>query len=238
MGGVQKKKSKKTFREKFHISSWKLILVLILLVFLAATLLRFDHIKMTELRSEVLAADEAADDERLVSALNNLRDFTFTHIIFNIHEANGEQRIIFGTGAFYLEHRYLRDAEAAMAEAQALIDNSSARTNANGNIYRKVADICDARGKRYGWSYPDKQYINCWQTELQKFPAEESIATDLSALLPSTETYRYDYASPIWCACPSGIVILIAAILILILFIRLLIWIFESIAIFLINHTK
>lgn len=238
MGGVQKKKSKKTLREKFHINSWKLVLVLILLVFLAATLLRFDHIKMTDLRSEVLAADEAGDDERLLKAINNLRDYTFTHIIFNIHESNGEQRVVFGTGAFYLENRYKRDAEAAIAEAQKIIDQGSSNTNTNGNIYKKVSQICDAQGKRYGWNYPDRRYLSCYTTELQKYPAEDSIVTDFEALLPPTETYRYDFASPIWCACPSGIVILIGLIIILILLIRLIIWIFESIAIFLINHTK
>ena len=51
MGGVsKKKKSKKALSKILHISSWKLILVLILLVFLGATLLRFDHITMSELR--------------------------------------------------------------------------------------------------------------------------------------------------------------------------------------------
>ena len=238
MGGVRKRKSKKTLREKFHISSWKLILVLILLGFLAATLLRFDHLKMLELRSEVFAADESGDDARLSDALIALRDFTFSHIVFNIHESNGQQQIVFGTGPFYLENRYLRDAEAIIAEAQATIDESDPDTNPNGNVFAKVSSICDAQGRRYGYSYPDKRYLNCWQTELAKFPASESMETSLDATLPSTETYRYEYASPVWCACPSGIVILIALFIILILFIRLFIWIFESVAIFLINRTK
>ena len=87
MGGVSKKrKSRRALSKIFHISTWKLILVLILLIFLSATLLRFDHIKMSELREAVLAADEKEDDERILSSLNELRNFTLKHIVFNILE--------------------------------------------------------------------------------------------------------------------------------------------------------
>ena len=47
---------KKRGRFKFKIKTWQLILVLVPLLFLDATLLRLDHIKMTELRDAVLAA--------------------------------------------------------------------------------------------------------------------------------------------------------------------------------------
>ena len=84
MGGVSKKrKSKQALSKIFHISTWKLILVLILLVFLSATLLRFDHIKMSELRQAVLTADKEEDVEQIKTSLNELRAFTLKHIIFN-----------------------------------------------------------------------------------------------------------------------------------------------------------
>ena len=93
MGGVsKKKKSKKALSKILHISSWKLILVFILLVFLGATLLRFDHIKMSELREAVLTADEEEDTDKILSSLNELRNFTLKHIVFNILEDNGEQQ--------------------------------------------------------------------------------------------------------------------------------------------------
>ena len=57
---------KKRGRIKFHkIKTWQLLLILVPLLFLDATLLRMDHIKMTELRSAVLTADEAEDDEEI-----------------------------------------------------------------------------------------------------------------------------------------------------------------------------
>ena len=54
---------KKRGRLKFKVKTWMLILFLVPLLFLDATLLRLDHIKMTELRDAVLATDEAEDDE-------------------------------------------------------------------------------------------------------------------------------------------------------------------------------
>ena len=54
---------KRRGRLKFKIKTWQLLLILIPFLFLDATLLRMDHIRMTELRDAVLAADEAEDDE-------------------------------------------------------------------------------------------------------------------------------------------------------------------------------
>ena len=73
-------------------------------------------------------------------------------------------------------------------------------------------------------------------TELAKYPSSESLTTDLEAVLPSTEAYRYDFASPIWYPCASGIVILIAAILFIWTICRIIFWIVTSIALFLLNR--
>ena len=65
---------KKRGRLKFHkIKTWQLLIILVPLLFLDATFLRLDHIKMTELRSAVLAADEADDDEKISSTLEELK---------------------------------------------------------------------------------------------------------------------------------------------------------------------
>ena len=199
MGGVSKKrKSKKALSKIFHISTWKLILVLILLIFLGATFLRFDHIKMSELREAVLAADEKEDNERILASLNELRNFTLKHIIFNILEENGRQSVIFGTGPFYLENLYIHDAKEAIAKQQAEIEEKGITDqNPNGNIFAKVAKICDGRARTYGWPYYDRRYLDCYTNELAKYPSSASLTTELEAVLPNTENYRYDIASPI-----------------------------------------
>ena len=109
MGGFRAKGKKKQkanlFVRIFRIRAWKLILIAIILAFVSATLLRFDHIKMTELRDAVLASDKAADDEQLVEDMQNLREFVATHIVFNVLDKNGAQEIVFGTGPFYLDRK-------------------------------------------------------------------------------------------------------------------------------------
>ena len=238
MGGVsKKKKSKKALSKILHISSWKLILVLILLVFLGATLLRFDHITMSELRQEVLTADENEETDEILSSLNKLRNFTLKHIVFNILEDNGKQQIIFGTGPFYLENLYIHDAKEAIKKQQEEIEKKGITDkNPNGNIFAKVVKICDGKARTYGWPYYDKRYLNCYTTELAKYPSSSSLTTDLEAVLPPVENYRYDIASPIWYPCASGIVLLIAAVLAIWIVCRLVFWIVASIALFLLNR--
>lgn len=240
MGGVsKKKKSKKALSKIFHISSWKLILVLILLVFFGATLLRFDHIKMSELREAVLTADEEEDTDKILSSLNELRNFTLKHIVFNILEDNGEQQIIFGTGPFYLENLYIHDAKEAIKKQQEEIEKKGITDkNPNGNIFAKVAKICDGKARTYGWPYYDKRYLNCYTTELAKYPSSSSLTTDLEAVLPPVDNYRYDIASPIWYPCASGIVILIAVFLAIWVICRFIFWIVTSIALLLLNRGK
>ena len=189
---------------------------------------------MTKLRDAVMAADETEDDEKIAQSLKDLRSFTIGHIIFNAIEENGEQKIVFGTGPFYLEHQYQRKANEAVARAKEEIEKHS--SNPNGNIYEKVAAVCDAQGIKYGWRYPDKEYIHCWINELATYPVQENMDAYGAATLPSTELFRYDFASPIWYPCWSGIVILIMLILAIIFVIRLIIWLVIHIAIFVINR--
>ena len=224
MGGLSKDKLRQVLAKIFRLKSWKLALILILLGFLAATLLRFDHIRMTELREAVLAADSEGGDEKITQALKELQGFTLKHIVFNAIEENGSQRIVFGTGPFYLENQYLRRAQEAVKRAQEEIDKNA--KNPYGNVYQQVAKICDAQGIKYGWRYPDKEYINCWINELAAFPAAESMDAYGAANLPSTELFRYDFASPKWYPCGSGWIILICIILIIALIIRFFIWLF------------
>ena len=234
MGGLSKNKLRQTLAKIFRLSSWKIALILVLLGFLAATLLRFDHIRMTELRDEVLAADAANDDDKISESLNKLHSFVLKHIVFNTVEENGGQVITFGTGPFYLENQYLRKANAAVAAAQKEIESHT--SNPNGNIYKKVAAVCDAQGKKYGWRYPDKQYINCWVNEIATYPVQDNMDAYGAATLPSTELYRYEFSSPLWYPCGSGIVLLICVILAIVLVIRFIIWLFFRIALIIIKH--
>ena len=234
MGGLSKNKLRQTLAAIFRLSSWKIVLILVLLGFWAATLLRLDHIEMVRLRDAVMTADKEDNDEAIEKSLKELHSFTLKHIIFNTVQENGLEKITFGTGPFYLENQYLRKANESIAKAKAEIEKNS--SNPYGNVYKKVADICDARSRANGWGF-NARYIQCYQDELAKYPAEAQMDAYGSAVLPSTELFRYEYSSPLWYPCGSGIIILICIILVLILIFRIFIWIILHIALIFVSHS-
>ncbi|MBR3236737.1 hypothetical protein IKF92_03625 [Candidatus Saccharibacteria bacterium] len=214
---------KKRGRIKFRkIKTWQLFLILVPLFFIDATLLRTDHIRMTELRDEVLKADEAENDEEISKNLEELKNFVFSNIVINVVEENGEQKVTFGTGPFYLEHQYIRAANAALKEAEAKMRDDS---NPNGNVYALASSVCQPQAIANGWSWNDANYINCMMSEIQKYPAADEIQDKIIASLPSTELYRKNYASPLWAPSLTGFMILATVIVIVVILIRGLIWI-------------
>lgn len=213
---------KKRGRFKFKIKTWQLLLILVPLFFIDATLLRLDHVRMTELRDAVLVADENEDDEAIMKALNELKNFVFSNIVVNVVEENGVQKVTFGTGPFYLEHQYIRAANAALKEAEEKLSND---TNPNGNIYAAASAVCQPQAIAGGWRWTDPRYINCMMTEINKYPAADEVQDQIIAGLPSTELYRKNYASPVWAPTLTGFCLLITAIIIVVIFIRMVIWV-------------
>ena len=196
--------------------------MLVPLFFADATLLRLDHIRMAEMREAVLAADEAEDEAAVSEELEKLKDFVFNNIVINVVDDNGEQKVTFGTGPFYLEHMYLRAANAALEEAEKNLANDG---NPNGNVYQMASDVCRPQAIANGWSWNDAGYINCMMGEIQKYPSADELQTSITASLPSTELYRKNYASPVWAPTLSGFMILVTLVIIVVIFIRGIWWV-------------
>ncbi|MBQ3445301.1 hypothetical protein IJG29_01060 [Candidatus Saccharibacteria bacterium] len=218
-------KIKEIFRKrkwKIKIKTWMLLVVLAPLLFVDATLLRYNHIKMTEFRDIVMSADAEEDDAKLAQALTNLKEFVFHDIVINIIEENGVQKVTFGTGPFYLEHLYIRDANKALEEARAQLTSDS---NPHGNVYGQAAAVCDALAQENGWNWASPGYMNCMTSEIAKYPAASEIQDTMVAKLPSTELYRRNYASPVWAPSLTGVMLLITLIVIVVIFIRIIVWI-------------
>lgn len=234
MGGRKSNHIRKFLSRIKAVRTWQLIIILVPLLFLVATLLRFDHLKMSELRQNVFNADEIGDSAGLEKSLEELHQYVITHIIFNVVEENGNQNIVFGTGPFYLEHSYVRAANAAIEEAENTLANDA---NPNGNIYEAVRQICQPLAHQNGWNSHQQEYLDCWTSELAKYPTSDTLTSVLvAAKLPSTELYRRNYASPLWAPTPAGFVILACVILIAIIIIRILIWFVLKIALFVVEH--
>lgn len=221
MGGAKKFK----FKKIGGVKTWQLILILIPLLFITATLMRFDHIRMTELKAAVLTADEEGDDEKIKTAMTELKEFVDTHTVINIIEKNGINEITFGTGPFYLENLYERKAAEALTVAQA-----QAGTDANpyGNVFVLAGLVCEPLAAQNRWRWAT--YLECINNEIAKYPAAETITETYIATLPSTALFRYDYASPAWTATPSGFMTIICLVLIVVIFIRFLIWCVQSLS--------
>ena len=216
--------------EKTHaLLNWYLILIFIVMAFISATMLRVDHIRMVDLRDAVLAADEVGNTAKTDEALTNLRDFVFSHIIINIIEENGNYHWTLGTGVFYLEQQYLRDADKAITEAEKSLENND--TNENGNIYALAMEVCKPLAIANRWRWNSRGYIDCMTSEIEKYPASDNIQDQIMANVPSTELYRREYTSPIWAPCLTGAIILITLVLALIIIIRFLIWLVLQITI-------
>ena len=197
-------------------------MVLVPLLFLDATLLRMDHIRMTELRDAVLAADASENDEEVTKRLEELREYTLSNIVVNVVDDNGAQKIKFGTGPFYLEHQYIKAANLALEEAENQLTGDN---NPNGNVYAAAASVCRAEAISNGWEWDNPNYINCMVSEIQKYPAADEIQDTIRASLPSTELYRCEFVSPMWAPTVSGFMLLLTFIVIVVIIIRILIWI-------------
>ena len=163
------------------------------------------------------------NDEEITKRLETLKDFVFSNMVINIVDDNGDKKITFGTGPFYLEHQYIRAANRALEEAE---KNIASDNNPNGNIYALASETCKRLAIANGWTWDNPNYINCMMSEIQKYPAAAEIQDKIIASLPSTELYRKNYASPIWAPTWTGFMVLLTLIILVVIFIRMIVWIF------------
>ncbi len=172
------------------LKTWQLIILLILVLFIAATALRLNNVGMDQRREGVYSADEAGDEDIIHQRLLSLREYSSSHMNAN-------------TGAFVLKNQYDRDSQRALADAQ---NKSEESESPNGNIYKKAAEVCDPQFSGYS-----QAYMQCFMNELNKYP--ESGAVSDSVVLPTAELYQYDFASPIWTPDIAGWTVLLAIII-------------------------
>lgn len=256
MGGFWKKRVKEDTAEKRSnhllnffraIRAWHLFLVLIPCVFMSATFLRFDHLRMNELKEAVLEADRAGEDDEgkvsegetqrpqeeitadIAEKVKALKSFTESHTVVNFIDKNGNTEIVLGTGPFYLEHQYNRLALAALQQAQALAATIT-DDNPNGNVYAYANSVCQPQAIRYGWAWNSAQFIACMTGEINKYPATDYITEQISASIPNTALFRYDFISPVWSPTPAGFMILLSVLLALVIVIRVITWLLLRIA--------
>ena len=235
MGGFIKKEhqeEKRRLSQLFkQIKTWQLLLALIPLLFLTATFLRFDHLKMHDLKNKVLQADQGktADgkeitsqeeiDNNLKATLTELKQYTNSHIVINFIEKNGRNVLTFGTGPFYLENQYNRKATTALAEAENQLKQTG-DNNPNGNIFAKAMEICKPQAIAHGWAWNSPGYLNCMTGVINSYPSTDQLTTSLAANIPPTSLYRYDFSSPVWAPNLAGVSVLLCLLIFLLILLR------------------
>ncbi|MBQ6355040.1 hypothetical protein IJJ18_01295 [Candidatus Saccharibacteria bacterium] len=219
---------KKTLKKFGTVKIWQLAIILVPLLFLTATAMRLDHLKMNELKEAVVKADEAGNDAEIAKTLSELKEFTTTHTVINVVERNGDSYVTFGTGPLYLENQYLRKTGEILEQAAA---NPPTDDNPNGNVYAAAMAVCQPQAQANRWAWNDPNYINCYMTEINKFPTSERIEDKYAVALPDTTLYRYDFASPMWTPTLSGFLMILDLVVIITIIVKFFIWLFIRIAI-------
>lgn len=191
----EKRRIRKTIWRLQRVKTWQLLVILVLMGFVAATFLRLNNIGMIQRRAAVLAADQTGDQEAMQNRLYDLQRYAAEHMNAN-------------TGVFYLEGQYQRDVEK-------IVKAASDDSNPQGNIHVKADEVC--RPQFAVWS---QAYVQCFTEELAKYPPSSDPAQNVT--LPSTNLYRYDFASPLWSLDFAGGSVLICLVLIIMIVVRLI----------------
>ncbi len=185
-----------------RVTTWQLLLILLLALFVTATFLRLNNIGMLQRREAVLAADKEGTTDALTNRLYDLQRYASAHMNAS-------------TGDVPLQESYNR-------EAQRLRDTALAQASQSGeNIYKKIEDeVCGPLARANGWRWPDPRYINCQTEQLAKYPAASQPSSEIPT--PVKELYIHRFYSPLWSPDFAGFSVLVCLALTVVIIIRLL----------------
>lgn len=192
---ADKRQIRHSIKRLQQVHTWQLFVLLIIAAFVAATFLRLNNIGMVQRRDAVLAADTSGDSTTTINRLYDLQQYAATHMNAN-------------TGGFYLEAQYKRDVGKSVSQA-------SNDDNPYGNINATVDRLCRSRFSSYS-----QAWVQCFAEELGKYPPAPDPAD--KAKLPSTDLYRYNFASPYWSADFAGWSVVLCAVIGLMIVTRLI----------------
>jgi len=193
---ADKRQVRKSIKDLQRIKTWQLFVLLILVGFISATVLRLNNIGMVERRAAVVAADKAGNQEITIQRLYDLQHYVSSHMNTDL-----------GKGV-YLEAGYQRDSQAALTAA-------SGDQNPNGNIYKKAQEVCAPRFSGYSTAY-----LQCTTGELAKYPAATGLTEAVH--LPSASSYLHAFTSPFWSPDFAGWSVVFCVVLILMILARLI----------------
>lgn len=180
-----------------RIATWQLVLLLLLMIFIAATFLRLNNIGMVQRRDAVISADKQGDQTVIRNRLIELSGYVSSHMNTDLNEV-------------YLAEQYERDKADLVKRTvnqQTQIDKEV--------INAKVDAICKPQYQGYS-----QGYVQCFAREYSKFaPGQNPIS---SIKMPDTERYRHVYAAPLWSPDFAGFSVLVCVLITLVIVLRLI----------------
>lgn len=191
---ADKRRVKKSIRQLQKVKTWQLVILLVLAMFIAATLLRMNNTGMIARRQAVVSADKQGELNNLTNRLVDLQRYSAAHMNAS-------------TGPVYLPEQYNRDIRK-----QAANSDGSAKSMA---IRQEAEDVC--KPQFTSWS---PAYVQCYVNELNKHPAGEIESANLQP--PNPALYRYEFSSPVWSPDFAGWSIVLCGVITLVIIGRLL----------------
>lgn len=191
---ADKRQVKKSIKQLQYIKTWQLIILLILMLFVAATFLRINSVGMSDRRSAVFAADRAGDPNEIRARVYDLQRFSAAHMNAS-------------TDVFYLQEQYNRDVKI-------IVENSSQSSAVNARVNADAEAVCHPQFS--GWS---TSYMQCFLAEIAKHPTSDTLS---AVTLPSPSLYRYSFVSPLWSPDFAGWSIFVCIVIVIMIFTRLI----------------
>lgn len=173
---LNKRKLHHYLRYVTSLKTWQLVIILVLMLFVSATLLRLNNLGMLERRQAVIDADKTGDRQKTVAALEELRSYVNSHMNTDM-----------GRGV-YLEQSYAKARDAAIERAA-----SANSTNPNSAAYQQASVACRSRFIGGTESYRN-DYVQCVIDQVGAMSQGQDPAESIN--LPKADTYRYSFVSP------------------------------------------
>lgn len=195
--------TKRAIKRLEQVKTWQLVVLLVLSMFVSATLLRLNSVGMVERRESVYAADKAADNEEVRDRLYDLQRYASSHMNAS-------------TGDVYLDKKYQRDVEQIVRETETANQESGDRS---AELLYQAYAICRDRFPGYS-----SAYTQCVGAEQDKLP-ENAIGVT-RAEFPPVALYKHSYISPVWSPDFAGWSVFITAFLGVAVIIRFLVGVY------------
>ena len=177
-----------------RLKIWQLVILLIMVSFASAYLLRQNNLGMVERRDAVKKVDQEGGDVK--PAMAELQNYVSAHMNTSL-----------GEKGFYLEGSYQRAYDAAITAA-------AGSTNPNSAVYQQASIECRARF-RGGVASFRNDYVTCVAERVGSLSGANDPMAGFQT--PDPALFRYNFVSPAWSFDAAGISVAIMLLLLVVI---------------------